>query len=57
MDPWLGLALPVSIGAIVAAIGVSGDDLLTGWIGAAIAVLGAPIGWLLGRRSQRRARR
>lgn len=58
-DPWLGLGVPLSIGALVAAVGVSGDDLALGWTGLAIAIVGAPLGWLVGRRSQAitRARR
>ena len=51
-DAWLGLGLPLSIGGLVAAIGVSGDDPILPWVGLAVAVIGAPIGWLVGRRSQ-----
>jgi hypothetical protein len=51
-DPWLGVGVPVSIGAVVAAIGVSGDDPLVPWIGLAIVVIGAPLGWLIGQRSR-----
>ena len=53
-DPWLGLGVPISVGAILAAVGVSGDDMMLSWIGAAVAVIGAPLGWLIGRRSQAR---
>ena len=53
-DPWLGLGVPISVGALLAAVGVSGDDSLLSWIGAAVAVIGAPIGWLIGRRSRTR---
>jgi hypothetical protein len=50
-DPWLGLGTPVAIGALVAALGVSGDDALVAWAGVGLAIIGAPIGWLIGRRS------
>ncbi|MEO8511136.1 MAG: hypothetical protein ABI534_07815 [Chloroflexota bacterium] len=53
-DPWLGLGVPISVGAILAAVGVNGGDMILGWIGVALAVIGAPIGWLIGRRSQDR---
>jgi hypothetical protein len=33
---------------------VSGDDVALAWIGVAVAVVGAPLGWLIGRRSQAR---
>jgi ribosomal protein L37E len=53
-DPWLGIGVPISLGTILAALGVSGDDVALAGIGVAVAVVGAPLGWLIGRRSQAR---
>ena len=51
-DAWLGAMLAVSVGTIAAAIGVSGGDPVLSWGGVVFAVVGAPVGWLVGRRSR-----